>query len=59
MPEDIDRQHEIEDLLTHIVTVGDLLMNVQFAGCCDDTAANTGWLVYKFANRIKELGGAS
>ena len=55
-------QDEIEELITHLITVGDLLMNVQgMAGCCDDTANNAGWLICNFARRIRELsdGGAS
>ncbi len=57
-----DEQNEIDELLTHLVTVGDLLMNVQsMSGCCDDTASNAGWMVCNFARRIRELsnGGAS
>ncbi len=51
-----DEQNEIDELLTHLVTVGDLLMNVQkMSGCCDDTANNAGWMVCNFARRIKEL----
>ena len=58
----VAEQDEINELLTHLVTVGDLLMNVQgMSGCCDDTASNAGWMVCNFARRIKELsdGGAS
>ena len=57
----VTEQDEISELLTHLVTVGDLLMNVQgMSGCCDDTAQNAGWMVCNFARRIKELidGGA-
>ncbi len=51
-----DKQDEINELLTHLVTVGDLLMNVpSMSGCCDDTASNAGWMVCNFARRIKEL----
>ena len=58
----IEKQDEINELLTHIVTVGDLLMNVDGqSGCCDDTPSNAGWLVCNSARRIRELinGGAS
>ena len=57
----IDKQDEINELLTHLVTVGNLLMNVGMSGCCDDTPSNAGWMVCNFARRIKELsdGGAS
>ena len=57
----VTEQDDIDELLTHLVTVGDLLMNVQkMSGCCDDTANNAGWMVCNFARRIKELidGGA-
>jgi len=57
----VTEQNDIDELLTHLVTVGDLLMNVQsLSGCCDDTANNAGWMVCNFARRIKELidGGA-
>ncbi len=51
-----DHQDSIDELLTHLVTVGDLLMNVQgMSGCCDDTASNAGWMVCNFARRIQEL----
>ena len=58
----VTEQDDIDELLTHLVTVGDLLMNVQsMSGCCDDTANNAGWMVCNFARRIKELsdGGES
>ena len=58
---EIGRQDDINELQTHLVTVGDLLMNVQGAdGCCDDTPSNAGWMVCNFARRIQELskGGA-
>ena len=52
----LDERDEINELLTHLVTVGDLLMNVQgMSGCCDDTASNVGWMVCNFARRIQEL----
>ena len=58
----VAEQDEIDELLTHLVTVGDLLMNVQgMSGCGDDTASNAGWMVCNFARRIQELSkvGAS
>ncbi len=46
----VAEQDEINELLTHLVTVGGLLMNVQgMSGCCDDTASNAGWMVCNFA----------
>jgi len=57
----VTEQDNIDELLTHLITVGDLLMNVQsMSGCCDDTASNAGWMVCNFARRIRELsnGGA-
>ncbi len=56
----IAEQDEINELRTHLVTVGDLLMNVGTNGCCDDTPCNAGCMVCNFARRIQELskGGA-
>ena len=51
----VAEQDEINELLTHLVTVGDLLMNVGASGCCDDTPSNAGWMVCNFARRIQKL----
>ena len=58
------QQDEINELLTHLNTVGDLLMNVPISDssyCCDKTVNNTGWMICGLAERIEKLinGGAS
>lgn len=60
-PKKMHHQDEINELLTHLVNIGDLLMNVPLSGCCDDSASNAGWMVCSLARHIRELsdGGSS
>ena len=52
------QQDEINELLTHLNTVGDLLMNVPISDssyCCDKTVNNAGWLIFSLTERIEKL----
>ena len=58
-----EQHDEINELLTHLNTVGDLLMNVPVSVssyCCDKTVNNACWMICSFAEHIEKLinGGA-